>query len=153
MTEEEIKKYLRNNKQIGVVFGKMPESVRAWLKEQQNAQNFLTDILVYRYSDWTVWNEDPFSDDEAVAMEETDNISKAVLQKACDEMIDWASEQRTEENLPDIDIEYYSGYINAIEDVLYALEHNGKWRDEEFIERCKKENAKSETNNQQRNHG
>ena len=70
MTEEEIKKYLRNNKQIGVIFGMMPESVRAWLKKQQDEHNFLTSILVYRYSDWTVWNEDPFSDDEAVAMEE-----------------------------------------------------------------------------------
>jgi len=74
MTEEEIKKYLRNNKQIGTIFGMMPESVRAWLKKQQDEQNFLTSILVYRYSDWTVWNEDPFSDDEAVAMEEIDNM-------------------------------------------------------------------------------
>ncbi len=68
-----------------------------------------------------------------------DSISKAVLKRACDGMIDWASDERTEEGLSDSNIEYYSGYINAIEDVLYAIDHEGEWQDKEFIERCKKD--------------
>lgn len=72
-----------------------------------------------------------------------DSISKAVLRRACDGMIDWASNERTEENLPDIEIEYYSGYINAIEDVLYAIDHEGEWQDKEFLERCKEEELRS----------